>query len=650
MTRLERISIQQKNFDVIEKDTKRLTEISGITEEIADNIYNAHLKQHKLLPVIRFLAPYGVSPKFAKEIYERYGKDEWKETVTKNPYRLYLDIKGIGFKTADDFAMKIGVPQDSVYRVQAGIRYVLEKAENMNGDCFLPKDDLEKAASRELSVYVGESLYRSAEDGLAKERKIVIEGDRYYRSETYYDEKRTAQKIVKLEKARGFHSRRTSRDVEEAIDELKKESGTNYNEEQIQAIRNSVTKNVSILTGGPGTGKTTALKGMIEAHRMLYPGVDIYLAAPTGKAAKRMSEQTGMEASTIHRLLSYDPMKNGFRYNEYYTLPKALFIIDESSMIGIKLMRSLISAIEDGSSVVFVGDIDQLPSISCGNVLRDLISVEADATVRLFRNYRQEGGSQIIDAAVRVNHGMLPDLNPAQERDFHYVAPLNDPFSGFDENAGMFRKLIYECSKAYKNGEDFQVLCPMKKWDYGTVYINQAVQQAVNSYGKVCAVRGKKGSDGYTEYRAGDQVIQTKNNYRLGVVNGETGRVIESEDDSETGKSIRIAFSGHQGETVYPVKLLDDLELGYAITVHKSQGSEFLKVFIFFTASQTFMMQRNLIYTAITRASGECFIYGPQETLLKGIRKNPAIRRNTALAERICKEREGQTEDKSRTA
>lgn len=621
---------KDKTLDILENDWEKIADVKGVSKEMAERLHIKHMGATVEEKAAKDLSPYGLDKAVIKRICKTYGEN-YEKIIKENPYRLYFEIKGIGFNTADNIARTVGLKQDCEKRVMAGLVYALEMAE-VSGNCYLDKEDIEKAASYALAVSIPAKTYAAAEQILTDQKILVCSDGKFYKRRTY-DYKRTlAEALVSLEKsanAAGW----VNKDIEdEAITQMEEESVYGFNKDQIQAVKNSLERSVSVLTGGPGTGKTTAINGIINAYKNFTHGrKSVTLAAPTGKAAKRMTAQTGLPARTIHRLLGVDKGNlSKFVHNAENKLDPGLYIIDECSMVGVALMSCLICAIPKGSTVVLVGDIDQLPSISCGLVLRDIIRAYPESTVRLTRNYRQENGSNIIDAAADVNAGKMPCLTPDKDSDFWYLEPGKDPATGKDSSVASFASLIDACVKAQKQGVEYQVLIPMKRKVYGTWYANRVIQKAVNPDGEVLAARGKPGYEDYTEYRAGDKVIQTRNNYDLNVFNGDQGTVIRKTLSGE----LEVDF-GDMKRITYDRKNLSDLELSYAITIHKSQGSEFNHVFIFFTHSQIYMMQRNLIYTAITRAAKKCVIFGPVDDFMYGIQNNPAIKRNTALYERI---------------
>lgn len=619
-----------KTLDILENDWEKIADVKGVSKEMAESLHVKHMEATVEEKAIKDFSPYGLDNAIIKKICKTYGEN-YEKIIKENPYRLYFEIKGIGFKTADKIARAVGLKQDCEKRVMAGLVYALEMSE-VSGHCYLDKNSMEKAASYALAVSIPAKTYEAAEQILTDQKVLVCNDGKFYKRRTYDYERTLAEALVSLEKSANAAGL-IYKDIEdEVIAQIEEESVYKFNKDQLQAVRNSLEKSISVLTGGPGTGKTTAINGIINAYKKLTHGrVSVTLAAPTGKAAKRMTAQTGLPARTIHRLLGVDRGNlSRFVHNAENKLDAGLYIIDECSMVGVALMSCLICAIPTRSTVVLVGDIDQLPSISCGLVLRDIIRAYPESTVRLVRNYRQENGSNIIDAAADVNAGKMPCLTPNKDSDFLYLEPGKDPATGKDPSEVSFASLVDACVKAQKQGIEYQVLIPMKRKTYGTWHVNRVIQKAVNPNGEVLVTRGKPGYDGYTEYRAGDKVIQTRNNYDLNVFNGDQGTVVEKTQSGE----LEVDF-GDMKRVAYDKKNLSDLDLSYAITIHKSQGSEFNHVFIFFTHSQIYMMQRNLIYTAITRAAKRCVVFGPADDFMYGIQNNPAIKRNTALYERI---------------
>lgn len=596
-------------IEVIETDIDRLHEVPGIGKKRVELIRESWEKQKDIKNVMLFLQSYGVSTAFAAKIYRQYGKTGI-EKVKENPYRLADDIWGIGFKTADGIANKMGYEKNDLRRCKSGLNYTLNQLAN-EGHVFAKADQLVQAALQLLEA--DETPLREALTEMIDNEDLKVEGEAIYLPPFYYAEVGTTNRLLSL-----LHDDK-QQNVTLNFDgqALSKETGITYDEVQLQAIEEAIRSKVMVLTGGPGTGKTTTTQGIIAAFK--HMGLRILLAAPTGRAAKRMSEATGMEAKTIHRLLEYNP-QDGYKRNDENPLEGEALIVDECSMIDIILMNNLMKAIPTSMRVVFVGDIDQLPSVGAGNVLRDLIESDRIPVVRLTRIFRQAQSSRIVMSAHAINQGKFPDTSNGKETDFFFMEQ-EDPEKVAAEIVNLVRNRL---PKAYQRPvSQIQVLTPMQRGVVGAANLNLALQQALNP-STVGLNRG-----GYA-FHEGDRVMQLRNNYDKDVFNGDLGYVESVDTEART---LLVNFEERLVE--YEVSELDELTLAYATTIHKSQGSEYPIVVMPVLMSHYVMLQRNLVYTGITRAKKICILIGTKKALSFAIRNMSVLKRNTLLKERL---------------
>lgn len=597
-----------ETIDVIESDIERLYEVSGIGKKRVELIRESWEKQKDIKDVMLFLQGYGVSTAYAAKIYRQYGKESI-DKVKGNPYTLADDIWGIGFKTADGIASKMGYEKNDLRRCRSGLLYTLNQLSN-EGHVYAEEEQLIKAAITLLEA--DEEFIRQAMVDMIQEDKLMMEQEAIYLPPFYHSECGTAKRLLALMEAsdNGKHPKFD-------LETIEKESGVEYDEVQIAAIRQAVDSKVMVLTGGPGTGKTTTTQGIIVALKTA--GLQILLAAPTGRAAKRMSEATGIEAKTIHRLLEFNPA-DGYKRNDENPLEGDVLIVDECSMIDIILMNNLMKAIPLGMRLVFVGDIDQLPSVGAGNVLRDIIDSQRIPVIRLTRIFRQAQSSRIVMSAHAINRGAFPDLSNGKDADFFFIK--NEDAEQVAEN--IVQLVRNRLPKAYNMPTNkIQVLTPMQRGVVGASNLNIVLQEAINP-SKVGLNRS-----GYS-FRQGDRVMQIRNNYDKNVFNGDLG-YIQAVDMEE--RTLMVDFDGTLVE--YEVSELDELTLAYATTIHKSQGSEYPIVVIPVLMNHYVMLQRNLIYTGITRAKKICVLIGSTKALAYAIHNMTVLRRNTKLKERI---------------
>lgn len=595
-------------IEVIETDIERLYEVPGIGKKRVDRLQESWEKQKDIKNVMLFLQGYGVSTSYAAKIYRQYGKESI-EKVKGNPYMLADDIWGIGFKTADGIATKMGYEKNDLRRCRSGILYTLNQLSN-EGHVYAEEEQLVKAAT--ILLEAEESYIRQAIVEMIQADDLKMEQEAIYLPPFYHSECGTAKRLLALMEANDSGKRPTFN-----LRAIEKETGMEYDEVQIAAIREAVESKVMVLTGGPGTGKTTTTQGIIAALKTA--GLKILLAAPTGRAAKRMSEATGMEAKTIHRLLEFNPM-DSYKRNEENPLEGDALIVDECSMVDIILMNSLMKAIPKGMRLVFVGDIDQLPSVGAGNVLRDLIDSQKIPVIRLTRIFRQAQSSRIVMSAHAINRGTFPDLSNGKDTDFFFIK--NDDAEQVAANIVQLVKS--RLPKAYSTpSSKIQVLTPMQRGVVGAANLNIVLQEAINP-SKIALNRG-----GYS-FRKGDRVMQIRNNYDKTVFNGDLGYILEVDMEEST---LTVDFEGNIVE--YEASELDELTLAYATTIHKSQGSEYPIVVMPVLMNHYVMLQRNLIYTGITRAKKICVLIGSAKALAYAIHNMSVLKRNTKLKERI---------------
>ena len=598
-----------ETIDIIETEIERLYEVPNIGRKRVAKIRESWEKQKDIKNVMLFLQGYGVSTAYAAKIYREYGKESI-DKVRENPYRLADDIWGIGFKTADGIAAKMGYGKEDPRRCRSGILYTLGQLSD-EGHVYAGEEQLVKTAGQLLEA--GETAIRDTLAGMLQAEDLILDKDAIYLPPFYHAECGTSRRLRDLAQSTG----RSLFDGLFDPSSLTAETGIEYDEVQLAAIRQAVTSKVMVLTGGPGTGKTTTTQGIIAALKKA--GLRVLLAAPTGRAAKRMSEATGMEAKTIHRLLEYNP-QDGYKRNDENPLEGDALIVDECSMIDILLMNNLLKAVPVGMRLVFVGDIDQLPSVGAGNVLRDIIDSQRIPVVRLVRIFRQAQKSRIVMNAHTINQGRFPDTSNGRDTDFFFMRE-DDP----ERAAETIVRLVKErLPRAYRESPDrIQVLTPMQRGVVGAANLNLLLQQALNPSGPSLN-RG-----GYT-YRQGDRVMQQRNNYDKDVFNGDQGyiREVDTED-----RMLTVDFDGKKVE--YDVTELDELTLAYATTIHKAQGSEYPIVVMPVLMTHFVMLQRNLIYTGITRAKKICVLLGAAKALAYAVRNVSVLKRNTRLKERL---------------
>lgn len=623
-----------ETLEVIETDISRLQEVDGIGKKRIKMIRDSWERQKEIKNVMLFLQDHGVSTSFAAKIYRQYG-NESLEKMKENPFQMADDIWGIGFKTADGIAQKLGFAKEAYVRLRSGIMYTLSNLAD-EGHVFAYQEQLIAKAAELLEAE--ESSIVMTLDQMIMDKDLICETVDYntdqaemkaiYLPAFYYAEAGVAGKLKRLAQApaadRLWHALMDARQktgnesLSIDVSKIQEKVHMEYDEIQADAIRKAAVSKVMVLTGGPGTGKTTTTQGIIAAYRSF--GLKILLAAPTGRAAKRMTEATGLEAKTIHRLLECKPPE-GYQKNEDNPLEGDVLIIDECSMIDMILMNALLKAIPEGMRLILVGDIDQLPSVGAGNVLRDIIDSGVFPVVRLTRIFRQAQSSRIIMNPHAINEGKFPDISNGKNTDFFYIEK-EDPEEAVQEIVRLVKNNLPRYYKTPWN--HIQVLTPMQKGIVGAANLNLALQEALNPQGDGLR-RG-----GYL-FRAGDKVMQIRNNYEKEIFNGDIGTV-ESVDLQE--RMLKVNFDQHIIE--YEASELDELVHAYATTIHKAQGSEYPIVVMPVLMNHYVMLQRNLIYTGITRAKKVLVIVGTRKALSYAVRNVTVTKRNTFLKERLC--------------
>ncbi len=608
---------------VIEERIDRLREVPGIGEKRIRMIEQSWERQKEVKNIMLFLQDNGVSTSFAAKIYKAYGNESIVK-VKENPYRLADDIWGIGFKTADSIAAKLGFGKETYVRLRSGVMYTLSRLAD-EGHVYANRQQLVDRASELLNTE--DNVIVMTVDQMLKEQDLVQENEAIYLRPFYYAETGTAGKLrrlgsvpagdklwVRLTKAR---EETGNSHLSVDIEKIEHAVHMKYDEVQADAIRQAAMAKVMVLTGGPGTGKTTTTQGIIAAYRAY--GLRILLAAPTGRAAKRMTEATGLEAKTVHRLLECKPPQ-GYQKNEENPLEGDVLIIDECSMIDIILMNALLKAIPAHMRLILVGDIDQLPSVGAGNVLRDIMESGQFPVIRLTKIFRQAQTSRIIMNAHNINSGKMPDISNGKNTDFFFIQK-EEP----EEAAAEIVKLVKKNLPRYYKVEPamIQVLTPMQRGTVGAANLNLALQEAINPHGE-----GLRRS-GFV-FRVGDKVMQLKNNYDKEVFNGDIGRIVHVD---LTERTLIVSFDDRQVE--YDASELDELVHAYATTIHKAQGSEYPIVVMPILMNHFVMLQRNLIYTGITRAKKILVIVGTKKALAYGVNHVTVTKRNTMLRERL---------------
>lgn len=624
------------SLEIIQYNPERLKEIPGIGDRKLEKIAKAYEEHRELRDIMVYLQQYDITVNNGIKIYKKYGKDTIS-IISENPYRLSEDVYGIGFKTADKIAEKMGIRLDAPFRIEAGLKFTMMESAG-EGHCYLPKEELISKATRLLEVDA--PLIEDALSNLAlnKRFQIVQDGEEtlVYYMPFHIAENNVARKIVELSKV-DFQD--IELDIDKKIQRIEEEEEIQFGNKQTMAIRESMENGVIIITGGPGTGKTTTINAIIKIYEEL--DFKVILAAPTGRAAKRMTETTGKESKTIHRLLEFSYMEEDMAFNKDEDSPIEgdVVIIDEASMIDILLMNSLLKAINPGTRLILVGDIDQLPSVGPGNVLRDIINSGSINIVELDEIFRQAEESMIVVNAHRINKGKMPIVNE-KDKDFYFIG---------EPNAQRILETIISLNKerlpnfyGVDATRDIQVLTPMKKGDVGINSLNKYLQDALNPKSQD---KNEK-QIGDIVFRVGDKVMQIKNNYNTewkiiknglevekgeGVFNGDFGYILDIDTEEST---MKVLFD-EEKEVEYTFNQLDELKLAYATTVHKAQGSEFPIIVMPIHWGPPMLLTRNLIYTAITRARELVVLVGNEKYLKMMVDNNKIAKRYSTLDRKI---------------
>lgn len=622
-----------RTLDVLEHEPERLREIKGVGKKKCKEIAKSFSEQNLQRTAVLYLQNHGIPIGQAIRIFRAYQEDTVK-IMEENPYRLVSEVEGFGFLTADRIAEKMGIAKDSEFRFIAGLTYVLQESAAKSGHTYLPQEILCAEAKKTLGTEDDEKIDRCIRSMLITGKLFPFQGEYglgYTLSINYRTENGIAGKLIKLIDS----VKKLDLDAEEEVRHYEEQFGVSFHQKQKDAVLTAVREGVMVITGGPGTGKTTIIRcivGMMEAR-----GLDVSLAAPTGRAAKRMSEATGREAKTIHRLLGVQSdEKSGarFKYNELHPLETDVVILDEISMADIFIFHSLLSALPSGARLILVGDKDQLPSVSCGNILRDVLACGMLPAVQLTEIYRQDADSLIVENAHRINRGEMPVINN-KSSDFFVIQK---------EGRWIHEEVLTLMTKRLPkflnvNPEEIQVLCPMKKGVAGVENMNLGLQNALNGNLKRIKI-------GEIEFREGDKVMHVQNNYDLkwrryesgeegeGVFNGDIGTVSEIRKNE-----LDVAFEDGRVATYRNRTEQEQLRLAYAVSVHKSQGSEFKAVIVAVAGGPYQIINRNLLYTAVTRAKNAVVLVGKIEDIKRMVENNYTARRYTMLKELLCENR-----------
>ncbi|MGB4352109.1 MAG: ATP-dependent RecD-like DNA helicase [Tissierellaceae bacterium] len=626
------------SLDIIQYNPERLKEIPGIGDKKLEKISKAYEEHRELRDIMVYLQQYDISINNGIKIYKKYGKETIK-VIGENPYKLSEDIHGIGFITADNIAKKMGISEDSPFRIEAGLKFSMINSAG-EGHCYLPKEELIKKSEKILKVdreAIEEAIQNLA---LRKNFYLVTEGEEtlIYYMPYHIAENNVARKIIDLSMV---EFDQLDVNIDEEVEKIEAREDITFGKKQVLAIKESLDNGVVIITGGPGTGKTTTINAIISIYEDL--DMKVVLAAPTGRAAKRMTETTGRESQTIHRLLEFSFMESedemSFNKDDESPIDADVIIIDEASMIDILLMNSLLKAINPGTRLILVGDVDQLPSVGAGNVLRDLIESGCIRVVRLDEIFRQAEESMIIVNAHRINKGDYPILNE-KDKDFFFMDT-----GSTQETLATILDLVQDRLPKYYGVDslrDIQVLSPMRRGEVGINSLNKHLQEVLNPKDD----NWQEKQVGDEIFRIGDKVMQVKNNYKLkwnllkdgeevdtgeGVFNGDLGFITDINNE----ESIVTVLFDDEKEVEYEFSELDEIKLSYATTVHKSQGSEFPVVLMPIHWGPPMLLTRNLIYTAITRAKKLVVLVGDRKYLSMMINNNKIAKRYSSLDKKI---------------
>lgn len=630
----------EETLEILSEHPERLREIPGIGKNRWKDIAENYREVQGTRQAMIFLQSYGVGSNLAMKISKRYG-DRTAEVIRENPYRLCDDIEGVGFLTADRIGMSLGVPPDSDSRIASALKYLLKDAAAAMGHIYLPRSELLERAERQLRV--DGSLISRQLSQLCLKRELILLGDegeeRVYLPAYDGAEKEVATRLCELMAALGPGE---NVDVDADIDAFEQRRGIHFSSLQREAIRMAAREGVLVITGGPGTGKTTIIECII---RLMSRGGEVALCAPTGRAAKRMTEATGSEAKTIHRLLEYGGEEGTFARNQDQPIESSCVIVDETSMVDLMLMRSLLRAIEPGTRLILVGDADQLPSVGAGNVLGDILDSGVVPAIHLTDIFRQSETSRIVTNAHRINHGEMPLLNE-KGTDFFFERQMLMPQAAQTIVALLTQRLpkfLHLCGEDWQGQvmRQIQVLAPAKKGECGVTSLNTALQAALNPPSPNRPTLGY----GDTTFRLGDKVMQTKNDYELdwsrrtltgwedgkGVFNGDVGYITKVDAEEH---SLTVRFDDDKDVT-YISQQLENLDLAYCLSVHKSQGSEFPVVVMPVAGGPKMLLTRNLFYTALTRAKSMVVLVGREDVIQLMTENDEILRRYTSLSERL---------------
>ena len=605
-------------FDVIENTPERLRELEGIGPKRVQKITGGWADQKAIREIMVFLQSHGIGTSRAVRIYKTYGADAIP-LVSENPYRLARDIKGIGFLTADQIASRLGIAKTAMIRARAGISYTLTEAVS-EGHCGLPEDDLLPMAEKLLQIppdILRDALRQELQDQTVV-ADTIAERPCIFLAHLWNAEKSITERLKALASGRRSWPQIAA---EKALPWVEQKLGVTLAESQKAAVKTALTSKVMVITGGPGVGKTTLVNAILRI--LVVKGVTVALAAPTGRAAKRLSESTGMAAKTIHRLLEVDPKRGGFKRDIDNPLDCDLLVVDEASMVDVPLMASLMKALPNGAALMVVGDVDQLPSVGPGQVLADIINSGTVPVARLTEIFRQAAESQIVTNAHRVNAGLMPKLDAAkrEKSDFYFVE-ARDPEDGVSKIIEIVKYRLPN-RFGFDPTKDIQVLCPMNRGGLGARALNVELQRALNPAQDDIVVE----RFGFT-YRVGDKVMQTDNDYDKEVFNGDLGYVRQIDPDAQ---ELVIDFDGRSVE--YQFGELDEVALAYAVSIHKSQGSEYPAVVIPIMMQHFMMLRRNLLYTGITRGRKLVVLVGQRKAIGLAVKGKVEVRRWSKLAE-----------------
>ncbi len=597
----------EESIYILDNNIERLYEIPGFGEKRVEIIRQSWEENRQIKEIMIYLQGKGVTTGIAFKIYKKYGNDSIS-VLEANPYKICDDIWGIGFKTADQIAQRMGFGLDSELRVYSGVIFVLNEICNSGGHCFVNSNDLIRESKKLLEIE-NSDLIESCIGQQIEEENIIQDGNRIFLKSAFFAEKDIAKNLKRISLVVHTENQQFAKEMEEVQATLKIE----LSQTQKAAIVSFLNSKTMIITGGPGTGKSTIINSIIT----ILKDKKILLAAPTGRAAKRMSEITGKPAKTIHRLLDFNPMLGGFARNEESPIVCDILVIDECSMVDIFVMAALLKAVPSNCRVLLVGDVDQLPSVGIGNVLNDLIESGHVKTLKLTEIFRQAQGSKIITGAHMINRGIPVDLKNDKNSDFLYIN--NDDPEIIQKNIVRMVKDLIPKKYGYDPLKDIQVLSPMKGGMIGINSLNRLLQQELNPNSIVC-------STGFKSFKINDKVMQIKNNYDKDVYNGDIGFVSAYDEDFKT---LKVDFDGRIIE--YEMGELDELILSYAISIHKSQGSEYKCVIIPIHTQHYIMLKRNLLYTGVTRAKNILFLIGSQKAIGIAVNNNEMSKRNTNL-------------------